>query len=172
MKRLCASLEQISFQTEWNAWMKRVLTVVEPVNFSHPETWSPLVSLSKNIAGMRWLTQQIRRSHPVPPERPQEESVFYMLAAFCPDNSTLGFIIDTWRHYYRTGNSRGLLSCARILSQVNRHDEYPHLNVLYNLMMGDVLREYRLYVAPADRRSATPFPISGHSASGSGYMRQ
>lgn len=157
MKRLCASLEQISFQTEWNAWMKRVLTVVEPVNFSHPETWSPLVSLSKNIAGMRWLTQQIRRSHPVPPERPQEESVFYMLAAFCPDNSTLGFIIDTWRHYYRTGNSRGLLSCARILSQVNRHDEYPHLNVLYNLMMGDVLREYRLYVAPADRRSATPF---------------
>ena len=157
MKRLCASLEQISFQTEWSAWVKRVLTAVDQVNFSHPESWSLLESLSKNIAGMRWLTQQIRRSHPVPPEQPREESVFYMLAAFCPDNSVLGYVIDTWQHYYRTGNSRGLLSCARILSQVNRHDEYPHLNVLYNLMMGDVLREYRLYVAPADRRSASAF---------------
>ena len=157
MKRLCASLEQASFQTEWSAWMKRVLTAAEQVDIPHPETWIPLEALSKNIAAVRWLTRQIRRSRPVPPEQPREESVFYMLAAFCPDNSVLGYVIDTWRYYYRTGNSRGLLSCARILAQVNRHDEYPHLNVLYNLMVGDVLREYRLYVAPADRRPASTF---------------
>lgn len=157
MKRLCASLEQTSFQTEWSTWMKRVLTAVGQVDLSHPETWSLLDSLSRNIAGMCWLTQQIRRSHPVPPKQPREESVFYMLAAFCPDNSVLGYVIDTWRHYYQTKNSQGLLSCARILSHINRHDEYPHLNVLYNLMMGDVLREYRLYAAPADRRPTTTF---------------
>lgn len=136
--------------------MKRVLSAVE-AGFPHPETWGPLASFSKNIPAMRWLTAQIRRLNPVPPEQPREESVFCMLAAFCPDNSVLGFLIDTWRYYYRTGNSRGLLSCARILSLVNRHDEYPHLNVLYNLMMGDVLREYRFHVAPSYNPSASTF---------------
>ncbi len=157
MRRLCICLEQASLRTEWNAWMKRVLTEVKQVDLSHPETWSPLESLSGNIAAMRWLVRQVRRCHPVPPEQPREESVFYMLAAFCPDNSVLGYVIDTWQHYCRTRNNLGLLSCARILSQLNRQDDYPHLNVLYNLMMGDMLREYRLYVAPADRRSATTF---------------
>lgn len=137
--------------------MKRVLTAVERVDFPHPETWGPLASFSKNIPAMRWLVGQLRRLNPEPPEQPRVESAFYMLAAFCPDNSVLGYVIDTWRYYYRTGNSRGLLSCARILWLVNRHDEYPHLNVLYNLMMGDVLREYRLYAAAADSRAVSAF---------------
>lgn len=157
MRRLCASLEQAALPTEWSVWMKRVLTAVERVDFPHPETWGPLASFSKNIPAMRWLVGQLRRLNPVPPEQPRVESAFYMLAAFCPDNSVLGYVIDTWRYYYRTGNSRGLLSCARILWLVNRHGEYPHLNTLYNLIMGDVLREYRLYVAPADQRSGTAF---------------
>lgn len=155
MRRLRASLEQASLRTEWDGWMKRVLTAAGQVDFSRPGSWNPLVPLSENTPAMRWLVRQIRLCNPVPPEQPHGEAAFLMLAAFCPDNRILGYLIDTWRHYCRTGNGRGLLSCARVQSLANRQEEYPHLNVLYNLMMGDVLRQYRLYAAPADRGSAT-----------------
>ena len=157
MRRLYAELEQASLSSEWNTWLKCVLASAEKVEFSDAGSWTPLAALAKNSPAVRWLTRQIRRCNPVPPGQPREESLFYMLAAFCPDNSVLGYVIDTWRYYYRTRNSRGLLSCARIHSLVNRHDDYPHLNVLYNLMMGAVLRQYRLYAAPADQRSGTVF---------------
>lgn len=75
--------------------------------FSRPGSWSPLVPLSGNIPAMRWLVRQIRLCNPVPPEQPHGEAAFLMLAAFCPDNRVLGFLIDTWRHYCRTGNGRG-----------------------------------------------------------------
>ncbi len=157
MRRLYANLERESLSSEWDDWQKHVLASAERVEFSDAGTWGPLAALGKNIPAVRWLTRQIRCSHPVPPEHPREESVFYMLAAFCADNSVLGYLIDTWQYYCRTRNSRGVLSCARILSLVNRHGEYPHLNALYNLVMGDMLREYRLYVTPADRRSVSSF---------------
>ncbi len=157
MRRLYAELEQASLSSEWNTWLKWVLVSAEKVEFSDAGSWTPLAALAKNCPAMRWLTRQIRRCNPVPPEQPREESLFYMLAAFCPDNSVLGYLIDTWQYYCRARNPRGVLSCARILWLVNRHGEYPHLNTLYNLIMGDVLREYRLYVAPADQRSGTAF---------------
>ena len=157
MKRLYASLEQASLLTEWGPWINRVLSAAELYDFSRSDTWEPLKSLSKNIPAMRWLTKQIRLCNPLPPEQPQQEATFYMLAAFCPDNQVLGYVMDTYRYYYRTRNNRGLLSCVRILSLVNQHDEYPHLNVLYNLIMGDILHEYKLYVAPPDQRTVFTF---------------
>ena len=157
MDRLCARLERAAQNTEWNIWTGRVLSEIRRADPARTETWPVLASLSGEVPAMRCLVQQIRCCNPVPPERPQEESLFYMLAAFCPDNRVLGYVIDTWRYYLRTRNSRGLLSCARIYSLVSRHDKYPHLNVFYNLMTGDVLREYRLHTAPADQRSALPF---------------
>ena len=137
--------------------MNRVLSVVEQADFSHSDTWKPLKPLSENIPAMCLLTQQIRHFNPVPPKQPREEAIFYMMAAFCPNNQVLGYLIDTWLYYYRTRNNRGLLSCAHIHSLVNRQGEYPHLNVLYNLMMGHVMSEYRLHVAPSYRRAETTF---------------
>lgn len=157
MRQLYESLEQSFLQTNLNDWMNRVLFVVEHVDFSCPDTWSPLALLSKNVPAMCLLTQQIRRFNPVPPKQPREEAVFYMMASFCSNNQVLGYLIDTWLYYYRTKNNRGLLSCAYIHSLVNRHGEYPHLNVLYNLMMGQVMSEYYLYVAPSYRQMATTF---------------
>lgn len=107
MRRLRASLEQASLRTEWDGWVKRVLTAAGQVDFSRPGSWNPLVSLSGNIPAMRWLVRQIRLCNPVPPEQPHGEAAFLMLAAFCLDNRVLGFLIDTWRHYCRTGNGRG-----------------------------------------------------------------
>ena len=157
---LYASLERAAIQTEWSVWLKHLLASAGQVDLARPETWGILEPLSKNVRAMRWLVRQIRCCNPVPPEMPREESVFYVLAAFCPDNLVLGYVIDTFRHYDRSRNGRGVVSCARIQSLVNRQGGFTHLNLLYNLIMGCVLREYALYVAPADRRAADPF-LSG-----------
>lgn len=98
--------------------------------------------MAEPVAAVRWLVDQIRRCNTLPPELPREEARFYLLAAFCPDNRVLGFLIDTYRHYYRTRNRLGVLSCVRIVATANG-EGYPHLNFLYNLMVGTVLREYR-----------------------------
>ena len=152
MKQLFARLEQASFLTEWSAWMKCVLSSAEQVDFYRSDSWRLLEPLSRNIRAMRWLTKQIRIYNPIPPCQPQDESIFYILATFCPDNFVLGYIIDTYLYYHRTKNNRGVLSCIRIQSLINQNEEYPHLNVFYNLIMGCVRYEYQLYISPPSKR--------------------
>ena len=142
MRKLSENLERIALQTEWSGWLRDVLYALEKVNVSHLDTWKVLAPLAEPVAEVRWLVEQIRRYNTVPPELPHEESKFYLLAAFCPDNRVLGFLIDTYQYYYRNRNRLGVLSCIRIVAEVNS-EGYSHLNFLYNLMMGTVLREYR-----------------------------
>ena len=156
-KRLYVSIEQLSRQTEWAGWFKEVLLTAAQVSLYRIETWEPFKSLSDNTMAVRWLTKQIRLCNPLPPEKPQQEVVFYILAAYCSDNQVLGYMIDTFRYYYRSKNNQGVLSCIRILYMVNQHDEYPHLNVLYKLAMGCMLRDYRLYVTPRSQHRADSF---------------
>lgn len=157
MKRLHSHIEQASLQTQWATWVKKVLSAAEKINFYRPETWEPLKSLASNTMAMRWLTTQIRLCNPIPPELPQQETVFYILAAFSSDNQSLGYIMDSFSYYYRTQNSRGVLFCVRILSSINQHDNYPHLNVFYNLVMGCVLREYRHFISSSNQSRSTSF---------------
>lgn len=42
-----------------------------------------------------------------------------------------------------------MLMCARIHSVVNQNEEYTHLNVLYNLMMSIIQKEFRRFLSPA-----------------------
>lgn len=142
MRPLREKLEQGALQTEWSGWFRTVLHAFGQVDVMRSDTWKVLAPLAEPVAAVRWLVDQIRRCNTLPPELPREEARFYLLAAFCPDNRVLGFLIDTYRHYYRTRNRLGVLSCVRIVATANG-EGYPHLNFLYNLMVGTVLREYR-----------------------------
>ena len=89
-KRLYVSIEQLSSQTEWAGWFKEVLLAAAQVSLYRIETWEPFKSLSDNTMAVRWLTKQIRLCNPLPPEKPQQEVVFYILAAYCSGNQFLG----------------------------------------------------------------------------------
>ena len=156
MRQLSEKLEQDALQTEWNGWMRDVLRAFAEVSIRRPDTWEVLAPLAEPVAAVRWLVGQIRRGNTRPPEQPHEETKFYLLAAFCPDNRVLGYLIDTYLHYYRTRNRLGVLSCVRIVATVNDDEGYSHLNFLYNLMMGTRLREYRHH-GPASRALAPGF---------------
>ena len=142
MRKLSGNIEQNALQTEWSGWIRDVVHAFGLVDVMRPDTWRVLAPLAESVAAVRWLVGQIRRCNTMPPELPHEEAKFYLLAAFCPDNRVLGFLIDTYRHYYRTCKRLGVLSCVRIIAAVSG-EGYSHLNFLYNLMMGNVLREYR-----------------------------
>lgn len=144
MRLVRAKLEHGDLQTEWSSWIREVLHVFGQVDVMRPDTWKVLAPLAEPIAAVRWLVDQIQQGDAVPPKQPLEESKFYLLASFCPDNRVLGYLIDTYLHYYRTRNRLGVLSCVRIVATVNG-EGYSHLNVLYNVMMGTMLREYRYH---------------------------
>ncbi len=151
MRLLSENLVQIASRTVWNAWFQEVLSLFRQVEITRPVTWTVLVCSANNISAVRWLVNQIRCYHAVPPELPHEEIKFHILAAYCPDNRVLGFLIDTYQHYYRTRNRQGFLSCVRIVASVNS-EGYSHLNFLYNLIMSNVLREYR-HRGPASEKN-------------------
>lgn len=151
MRLLSENLVQIASRTVWNAWFQEVLSLFRQVEITRPVTWTVLVCSANNISAVRWLVNQIRCYHAVPPELPHEEIKFHILAAYCPDNRVLGFLIDTCQHYYRTRNRQGFLSCVRIVASVNS-EGYSHLNFLYNLIMSNVLREYR-HRGPASEKN-------------------
>lgn len=142
MRPLREKLEQGALQTEWSGWFRTVLHAFGQVDVMRSDTWKVLAPLAEPVAAVRWLVDQIRRCNTLPPELPREEARFYLLAAFCPDNRVLGFLVDTCQHYYRTRNRQGFLSCVRIVASVNS-EGYSHLNFLYNLIMSNVLCEYR-----------------------------
>ena len=142
MRLLSENLMQVASRTVWDSWFQEVLSLFRQVEIARPVTWTVLVCSANNISAVRWLVNQIRCCHAVPPELPDEEIKFHILAAYCPDNRALGFLVDTCQHYYRTRNRQGFLSCVRIVASVNS-EGYSHLNFLYNLIMSNVLREYR-----------------------------
>lgn len=136
-------LKDAALGTEWQEWMKDAERASVLVNPRRPETWAVLRQPAKNIAAMRWLTGKLRRLRPsLSPEAPSE-CVLYILAAHCRDNTVLGYVADTFVNSYRTQHRAGTLFCMEVVGRMTLHDEYPHLNALYNLMMGLALREWR-----------------------------
>ena len=136
-------LEDATLGTEWQEWMKDAERASVLVNPRRPETWAVLRQPAKNIAAMRWLTGKLRRLRPsLSPEAPSE-CALYILAAHCRDNTVLGYVADTFVNSYRTQHRAGTLFCMEVVGRMTLHDEYPHLNALYNLMMGLALREWR-----------------------------
>ena len=86
----------------------------------------------KNIPAMQWLVAKLDSFHINPSPVSPVEAAFYILACYCPDNKVLGYVMDTLMLCYRRSDSKGMMMCARIHSVVNRKEEYPHLNGLYN----------------------------------------
>lgn len=136
-------LEYAALGTEWREWLKEVEKTADLVDLRRADTWTVLKQPAKNVHAVRWLTGKLRRLRPSLSPEDRAERILYILAAHCRDNTVLGYVADTFVNSYRTQHRTGVLFCMEVVGRMTLHDEYPHLNALYNLMMGLALREWR-----------------------------
>lgn len=136
-------LEYAALGTEWREWLKEVEKTADLVDLRRADTWTVLKQPAKNVHAVRWLTEELRKAATAPSPDDRTWCVLYLLAAHCRDNTALGYVRDISVHYYRTQHRVGVLFCMEVVGRMTLHDEYPHLNALYNLMMGLALREWR-----------------------------
>lgn len=139
-------LEYDAMKTEWHTWMRETTQALRHTDTCRFGTWAELERLSKNIPAMRWLVSMLDGYHINPSPEPPAMAALFILACYCPDNRVLGYVVDTLMYCYRTSDNKGMLVCARIHSAVNRNEEYPHLNGLYNIMMGFFLKEFSRFL--------------------------
>lgn len=136
-------LEYAALGTEWREWLKEVEKTADLVDLRRADTWTVLKQPAKNVHAVRWLTEELRKAATAPSPDDRTWCVLYLLAAHCRDNTALGYVADTFVGFYRTQHRAGTLFCMEVVGRMTLHDEYPHLNALYNLMMGLALREWR-----------------------------
>lgn len=136
-------LEYAALGTEWREWLKEVKKAADLVDLRRADTWAVLKQPAKNVHAVQWLTGALREAATAPSPDDRTWCVLYLLAAHCRDNTALGYIRDISVHYYRTQHRAGVLFCLEVAGRMTLHDEYPHLNSVYDLMMGLVLREWR-----------------------------
>lgn len=136
-------LEYAALGTEWREWLKEVEKTADLVDLRRADTWTVLKQPAKNVHAVRWLTEELRKAATAPSSDDRTWCVLYLLAAHCRDNTVLGYVADTFVNSYRTQHRTGVLFCMEVVGRMTLHDEYPHLNALYNLMMGLALREWR-----------------------------
>lgn len=136
-------LEYAVLGTEWREWLKEVEKTADLVDLRRADTWTVLKQPAKNVHAVRWLTEELRKAATAPSPDDRTWCVLYLLAAHCRDNTALGYVADTFVGFYRTQHRAGTLFCMEVVGRMTLHDEYPHLNALYNLMMGLALREWR-----------------------------
>lgn len=136
-------LEYAALGTEWREWLKEVEKTADLVDLRRADTWTVLKQPAKNVHAVRWLTEELRKAATAPSPDDRTWCVLYLLAAHCRDNTALGYVRDTFVGFYRTQHRAGTLFCMEVVGRMTLHDEYPHLNALYNLMMGLALREWR-----------------------------
>ncbi|MDM8153803.1 helix-turn-helix transcriptional regulator [Bacteroides gallinaceum] len=136
-------LEYTALGTEWREWLKEVEKAADLVDLRRADTWTVLKQPAKNVHAVRWLTGELRKAATAPSPDDRTWCVLYLLAAHCRDNTVLGYVADTFVGFYRTQHRAGTLFCMEVVGRMTLHDEYPHLNALYNLMMGLALREWR-----------------------------
>ena len=132
-------LEYAALGTEWREWLKKAADLVD---LRRADTWTVLKQPAKNVHAVRWLTEELRKAATAPSPDDRTWCVLYLLAAHCRDNTALGYVRDISVHYYRTQHRTGVLFCMEVAGRMTLHGEYPHLNALYNLMMGLALREW------------------------------
>lgn len=136
-------LEYAALGTEWREWLKEVEKTADLVDLRRADTWTVLKQPAKNVHAVRWLTEELRKAATAPSPDDRTWCVLYLLAAHCRDNTVTGYVTDTFVNSYRTQHRAGTLFCMEVVGRMTLHDEYPHLNALYNLMMGLALREWR-----------------------------
>lgn len=136
-------LEYAALGTEWREWLKEVEKTADLVDLRRADTWTVLKQPAKNVHAVRWLTEELRKAATAPSPDDRTWCVLYLLAAHCRDNTVTGYVTDTFVGFYRTQHRAGTLFCMEVVGRMTLHDEYPHLNALYNLMMGLALREWR-----------------------------
>lgn len=141
-------LEYDAMKTEWQSWIVDTAQALRHTDIRRFGTWAELERLSKNIPAMQWLVVRLNNYDINPSPVSPAEAALYILACYCPDNRVLGYVVDTLMLCYRTSDSKGMLMCARIHSVVNQKEEYPHLNGLYNIMMGFFLKEFARFLGP------------------------
>lgn len=136
-------LEYAALGTEWREWLKEVEKTADLVDLRRADTWTVLKQPAKNVHAVRWLTEELRKAATAPSPDDRTWCVLYLLAAHCRDNTALGYVADTFVGFYRTQHRAGTLFCMEVVGRMTLHDEYPHLNALYNLMTGLALKEWR-----------------------------
>lgn len=136
-------LEYAALGTEWREWLKEVEKTADLVDLRRADTWTVLKQPAKNVHAVRWLTEELRKAATAPSPDDRTWCVLYLLAAHCRDNTVLGYVADTFVNSYRTQHRTGVLFCMEVVGRMTLHDEYPHLNALYNLMTGLALKEWR-----------------------------
>ena len=129
-------LEYAALGTEWREWLKEVEKTADLVDLRRADTWTVLKQPAKNVHAVRWLTEELRKAATAPSPDDRTWCVLYLLAAHCRDNTVTGYVTDTFVNSYRTQHRTGTLFCMEVVGRMTLHDEYPHLNALYNLMMG------------------------------------
>lgn len=136
-------LEYAARDTEWREWLKEVKKAAVLVDLRRAETWAVLKQPAKNVHAVRWLTGELRKAATAPSPEDGAWCALYLLAACCRDNTALGYVRDTFVHYYRTQHRAGVLFCMEAVGGLTLDDGCPHLNSLYDLMAGLALREWR-----------------------------
>lgn len=62
-------------------------------------TWEKPERLSKNTPAMKWLVGILKGIRNQPQAISQPDSALYILACYCPDNSVLDYMVDTFMYY-------------------------------------------------------------------------
>ena len=106
----------------------------------------------KNIPAMQWLIDRLDSFYKPVAGVPGGKPPCISLPAIVRTTRCLAAVVDTFMYYCKVQDSRGMLSCARIHAAIDRENEYPHLNVLYNLMTGTFLKEFDRFPCPETER--------------------
>ena len=137
-------------ETELYGWMKMLQVAVQQVDVKNPVTWVTLEKLSGNASNMPRLVKLLKQYCPCPSYKIPEEAAYLILVAYHNDNDSLGYLLNIMKEYINMKDCDGILFLCRMQAVINRNEDYPHLNGLYNELTGYLLycrrnriREYR-----------------------------
>lgn len=142
-------------QTELHGWMEKVQVAVQQTDAGNPVTWAALEKLSWDEDKMPRLVKLLKKYCPCPSLEIPEEAAYLILVAYHNDNDSLGFILDIMKAYIKKKDRDSILFLCRMQAAINRNEDYPHLNGLYNELTAYLLycrrgriKEYRRGEAP------------------------
>ena len=140
----------------WTEWMAAVRAALSRTDLKRPATWTGLETAAHAHGHMVRLTELLRKHCPKPDCRKPEEAGYLVLVAYHPDNRSTGYVTDALEAYVRTKDRDGVLLLCRVVSVIGTRGEYTHLNSVYNLLAGYLLR-YRRERMKEYRKGAEPW---------------
>lgn len=141
---------------DWTEWMAAVRAALSRTDLKRPATWTGLETAAHAHGHMVRLTELLRKHCPKPDCRKPEEAGYLVLVAYHPDNRSTGYVTDALEAYVRTKDRDGVLLLCRVVSVIGTRGEYTHLNSVYNLLAGYLLR-YRRERMKEYRKGAEPW---------------